>query len=64
MAARPSTPNRISFPDAMPRRATLDRVNWMADWRRLRDELLSVFIVLDLFSLLAVLRPTCDSSVE
>ena len=46
MAARPSTPNRISFPVAMPRRATtLDRVDWMADWRRLREALFSVFII-------------------
>ena len=45
MAARPSTPNRISFPVAMPRRATLDRVDWMADWRRLREALFSVFML-------------------
>lgn len=53
MAARPSTPNRISFPVAMPRRATtLDRVDWMADWRRLREALLSEFILLLLLLLL------------
>jgi len=46
MAARPSTPNRISLPVAIPRRATLERVDWMAVWRRLREALLSAFIVL------------------
>jgi hypothetical protein len=64
MAARPSTPNRISFPVAMPRRATtLDRVDWMADWRRLREALLSEFILLLLLLLLLwislVLWPLC-----
>lgn len=45
MAARPSTPNRISFPVAIPRRDTLDRVDWMAERRRLREVLLSVFMI-------------------